>query len=74
MAKLTYSEVKDSSFTRPKVLILLPFRSAALKVVKLIYQLSGCEQQDNRKRFLTEFSLPEGEEDPITRSRAPGTS
>ncbi|KAI0242266.1 rRNA-binding ribosome biosynthesis protein utp25 [Massospora cicadina] len=65
------SEVKDSSFTRPKVLILLPFRSAALKVVNLLFELSGCEQLENRKRFLTEFSLPEGEEDPIARSRAP---
>ncbi|KAJ9061715.1 rRNA-binding ribosome biosynthesis protein utp25 [Entomophthora muscae] len=31
----------------------------------------GCEQQENRKRFISEFALPEGEEDPITRSRAP---
>ena len=33
------SELRDQGLTRPKVLILVPFRDAALKVVEVLIQL-----------------------------------
>lgn len=55
-------EPRDQGLTRPKVLILVPFREAALRTVNLLIQLllpKGEGQVNNRKRFLDEFS--EGE-------------
>lgn len=49
-------ECKDQGFTRPKVLILLPKRYECYKLVNLLIQLSGIEQQENKKRFNDEFS------------------
>ena len=34
-----YSELRDQGLTRPKVVILVPFRDAALKVVEALMQL-----------------------------------
>ena len=34
-----YSELRDQGLTRPKVVILVPFRDAALKVVEAMMQL-----------------------------------
>lgn len=48
-------EFKDQGFTRPKVLILLPTRNAAYEVVEQIIKLSGSEQQENRKKFHSQF-------------------
>ncbi|KAI9287888.1 hypothetical protein BC943DRAFT_319045 [Umbelopsis sp. AD052] len=56
-------EMRDQGFTRPKVLILLPFRNTAVDVVTALIELSGSEQQENRKRFYDEFNLLEEEEE-----------
>ncbi|KAJ3034977.1 rRNA-binding ribosome biosynthesis protein utp25, partial [Rhizophlyctis rosea] len=50
-------DIRDQGFTRPKVLILLPFRNTALEVVKMLIALSGTKQQDNKKRFMDEFGV-----------------
>ncbi|RKO91155.1 digestive organ expansion factor, partial [Blyttiomyces helicus] len=50
-------ELRDQGFTRPKVLILLPFKNNALEVVKMLIALSGSTQQDNKKRFFEEFGI-----------------
>jgi len=58
---------RDQGLTRPKVLILAPFRDACLKIVNLITKLSllagnKCQVMQN-KRFKTEYSsnVEEGE-------------
>lgn len=48
-------EFRDQGFTRPKALILLPTRNAAYELVELLIKLSGCDQQENRKRFKLQF-------------------
>lgn len=58
------AEFRDQGFTRPKVLILLPFRNMALEVVKMLISLSGTTQQDNKKRFFDEFGI-DPEEDVV---------
>jgi U3 small nucleolar RNA-associated protein 25 len=57
-------EYRDQGFTKPKVLVLLPFKSAALRFVSALVKLSGATQQDNKKRFMEEFDDPENEPDP----------
>ncbi|KAI8967354.1 hypothetical protein BDF20DRAFT_829714 [Mycotypha africana] len=54
-------ETRDQGFTRPKVLILLPFRNTVLDVVDTIIKLSGTVKQDNINRFLEQFNLREDE-------------
>ncbi|GFO30182.1 digestive organ expansion factor-like protein, partial [Plakobranchus ocellatus] len=52
-------EYRDQGLTRPKILIVLPYRDRALKVVNmLISLLFGSEKANvsNRKRFESEFS------------------
>ncbi|TPX71873.1 hypothetical protein SpCBS45565_g00938 [Spizellomyces sp. 'palustris'] len=51
------TEIRDQGFTRPKVLILTPFRNTAMEVVKMLIALSGTTQQDNKKRFFDEFGI-----------------
>ncbi|RUS20830.1 hypothetical protein BC937DRAFT_94279 [Endogone sp. FLAS-F59071] len=61
------SEIRDQGFTRPKILIILPFRNTVVDVVKSLIQLSGSDQQEQKKRFLDDFDSPEpeaGEDDP----------
>ncbi|RKP06438.1 digestive organ expansion factor [Thamnocephalis sphaerospora] len=48
-------EVRDQGFTRPKVLVMLPTRSAAVRLVDDLIKLSGCESVDKKKRFQKEF-------------------
>lgn len=51
-------EYRDQGLTRPKILILLPFRESALRVVKsLMSMLSSDDKADilNKKRFLDDF-------------------
>ncbi|KAI8078645.1 uncharacterized protein BX664DRAFT_303356 [Halteromyces radiatus] len=52
-------EYRDQGFTRPKVLIVLPFRNTVIDVVESLIKLSGSEQQENKKRFYDQFSLLE---------------
>ncbi|KND02358.1 rRNA-binding ribosome biosynthesis protein UTP25 [Spizellomyces punctatus DAOM BR117] len=56
-AETVDTEIRDQGFTRPKVLILTPFRNTAMEVVKMLIALSGTTQQDNKKRFFDEFGI-----------------
>lgn len=60
------SDPRDQGFTRPKILILLPFRSTALQWVTSLLALfppSTQAQTENKSRFFSEFSLPPGVSD-----------
>jgi U3 small nucleolar RNA-associated protein 25 len=50
---------KDQGFTRPSVLIILPTRNACLKVVNTLISLSATTQQENKARFIKDYSLDE---------------
>jgi hypothetical protein len=57
------TDPRDQGFTRPKILILLPFRSTALLWINSLLSLfppSTQSQTENKSRFLSEFSLPPG--------------
>ncbi|WVO21378.1 uncharacterized protein IAS62_002686 [Cryptococcus decagattii] len=58
---------RDQSFTRPKVLFLLPTRSLALIYIKThLFPLAPAGIQiENQRLFVSSFSLPEDEEDPL---------
>ncbi len=57
-------EARDQGFTRPKVLILAPFRNVALQIVKTLIDVSGTKQHDNKKRFMDEYGMdPEDKDD-----------
>lgn len=58
-------DLRDQGFTRPKVLILLPFRNSALEWVDLLTKFSLCSQIDNKSRFNKEYNLPEGAVDKL---------
>lgn len=53
-------ETRDQGFTRPKVLILLPLRNAALGWMKHLSSFSLASQIENNSRFQKDFSLPNG--------------
>ena len=52
----------DQGFTRPKVLVVLPFRELALRFVQALLALlpEGYEQVENKARFVREFGEEEG--------------
>ncbi|KAI7851631.1 hypothetical protein BDC45DRAFT_538077 [Circinella umbellata] len=54
-------DIRDQGFTRPKVLIVVPFRNSAVEIVDMMIKLSGSEQQENKKRFYDEYRLREQE-------------
>ncbi|EPQ29139.1 uncharacterized protein PFL1_03427 [Pseudozyma flocculosa PF-1] len=68
-ASLT-ADVRDQGFTRPKVLVLLPFRNSAKEWVRLLQSFSLCSQVDNKSRFESDFSLPEGTVDKLADASA----
>ncbi|XP_056021491.1 U3 small nucleolar RNA-associated protein 25 homolog [Ostrea edulis] len=60
-----FEEYQDQGLTRPKVLIVLPFRDSALKVVNIMMQLLMSSDQSmvsNKKRFQTEYSEEDSSE------------
>lgn len=58
-------DVRDQGFTRPKVLILVPFRQSALEWMEHIKAFSTATQVENNARFQTDFSLPDGAVDKL---------
>ncbi|KAE8213631.1 hypothetical protein CF327_g2883 [Tilletia walkeri] len=66
--------VRDQGFTRPKILVLLPLRNSAVAWVDSLSSVSGCVEglvnastkadeeslSISAKRFLRDFTLPEG--------------
>jgi U3 small nucleolar RNA-associated protein 25 len=58
-------ETRDQGFTRPKVLILVPFRNSASKWLDLLTTLSLASSVENRSRFDADFALPEGTADKL---------
>lgn len=60
-------EYRDQGLTRPKVLIVVPFRESALRIVKVMSSLMLADQKEskmfitNKKRFLKEYSEEESD-------------
>ncbi|EJF65447.1 digestive organ expansion factor [Dichomitus squalens LYAD-421 SS1] len=67
-------DVQDQGFTRPSVLILLPFRSFALRWVSALtaHTPSPQYQIENNARFQSEYGLPPGAVDKLANAE-PGT-
>ena len=61
------SPFKDQGFTRPSVVIILPTRNACLKVVNTLIVLSGTDQQENKARFIKDYSLDEPDSIPASK-------
>ena len=57
-------EMRDQGFTRPKVLIVVPFRNSALEIVNCLMNLTETSGGAvlNKKRFFSEFSLTQFED------------
>ncbi|KAF9653991.1 DUF1253-domain-containing protein [Thelephora ganbajun] len=66
-------DVQDQGFTRPSVLILVPFRSFALRWVAALtsHTPPPSYQIENHARFQTEYGLPPGAVDKLSEA-APG--
>ena len=60
-------DVLDQGFTRPSVLILLPFRSFALRWLSALtsHTPSPTYQVENQSRFQSEYGLPPGAVDKL---------
>ncbi|TEB28432.1 digestive organ expansion factor [Coprinellus micaceus] len=62
-------DVQDQGFTRPSVLILLPFRNSTLDWFRALTShtpTSAGYQVENQARFLAEYDLPPGAVDKLT--------
>lgn len=61
------SEYRDQGLTRPKALIVVPFRESALRIVKMMASLMTADQNEaktfitNKKRFLKEYGTESDE-------------
>ena len=66
-------DVQDQGFTRPSILILLPFRSSALRWVSSLTSHTPAPsfQVENQSRFHSEYGLPPGAVDKLA-SAEPG--
>ncbi|KZV95033.1 DUF1253-domain-containing protein [Exidia glandulosa HHB12029] len=64
------TEIQDQGFTRPSVLILLPFRNSALKWVKSFLAHVPTHKVENLSRFEAEFGLPAGTTDKLSSAPA----
>ncbi|KAJ1971393.1 rRNA-binding ribosome biosynthesis protein utp25 [Dimargaris xerosporica] len=51
-------EMRDQGFTRPKALILVPFRSAAYKIIQLILHLANKGEVHNKREVVGNFTVP----------------
>ncbi|GAA5906777.1 hypothetical protein JCM6882_003299 [Rhodosporidiobolus microsporus] len=62
---------QDQSFTRPKVLILAPFRSSALSWMQhlVTFLPPSISSVEGFPRFVAEYSLPEGAVDKLVENR-----
>ncbi|KAJ6625812.1 digestive organ expansion factor [Mycena sp. CBHHK59/15] len=67
-------DVQDQGFTRPSVLVLLPFRSSALDWFKALtsHTPAPAFQVENQSRFMAEYGLALGMVDKLTTAE-PGT-
>ncbi|KAF8810640.1 DUF1253-domain-containing protein [Phlegmacium glaucopus] len=67
-------DVQDQGFTRPSILVLLPFRSSALDWFRAITSHTPPPnfQIENQSRFLSEYGLPAGTVDKLVTAE-PGT-
>lgn len=67
-------DVQDQGFTRPAVLILLPFRSFALRWISALtsHTPPPSFQVENQSRFQSEYGLPPGTTDKLA-TADPGT-
>jgi U3 small nucleolar RNA-associated protein 25 len=67
-------DAQDQGFTRPSILILLPFRCSALDWFNAFaaHASSSAFQIENQSRFLTEYGLPPGAIDKLATAE-PGT-
>ncbi|KAJ2048282.1 rRNA-binding ribosome biosynthesis protein utp25 [Coemansia sp. S16] len=63
-------ELRDQGFTRPRVLIVLPFRNSAYKVVEKLYKLASGGQEMSAPRFVKEYG-PAGYEESVISKRKP---
>ncbi|KAI7833758.1 hypothetical protein BX661DRAFT_177487 [Kickxella alabastrina] len=55
-------ELRDRGFTRPRVLIITPFRNTAHKIVQKILRLASADQEMNLSRLAKEYGTGEDEE------------
>ncbi|XP_017236482.1 protein NUCLEOLAR FACTOR 1 isoform X1 [Daucus carota subsp. sativus] len=74
---LSSEEFLDRGFTRPKILILLPFASIAYRLVKRLIQLTPSKHKvnvENNDRFLDEYGTATDEIDETENSKSQKSS
>ncbi|KAI8867055.1 DUF1253-domain-containing protein [Ramicandelaber brevisporus] len=69
ISSATTAEYRDQGFTRPRVLILVPYKNSAFDIVRHMIPLSGTDQQENKKRFFDEYALPADEDTGVDPSK-----
>ena len=64
-------DTRDQGFTRPKVLILLPFRNSALTWLNHLTNFALATEVENLSRFTSEFSLPTDDDNVVDKLALP---